>query len=68
METKERIGLKVRELRKSKRITQDFLAQKIGINRRHLSRLESGKSYPSIQLLEKIADYFEIEIKDFFID
>lgn len=68
MDLKKKIGEKIREIRKSQNLDQKCLAEKININNIYLCRIERGKSYPSIQLLEKIADYFEVGIQYFFAD
>ena len=49
------LGLRIKEVRKNKKLTQTQLAEKIGIDYKHLSRIEVGSSYPSINTLEKIA-------------
>ena len=36
-------------------LSQKELAEKIGINQSHISRLESGRHNPSIQFLQKVA-------------
>lgn len=66
--TKQKIGEKIRQVRKYKNIKQKCLAKELGIARAHLCKLERGRGYPSIQILEKIADYFEIELEYFFSD
>ncbi len=60
------LGRKIKEIRKSKGWTQEYLSEKIGINPKSVLRIESGKTFPTIQNLEKIAEVFEIEIFDLF--
>lgn len=64
--TKELLGARIKELRKVRDLSQDQLSEKIGIDPKHLSRIEVGKSYPSITTLEKIAYALDVEIKDLF--
>lgn len=64
--TKELLGARIKELRKGRRLSQDQLSEKINIDPKHLSRIEVGKSYPSLDTLEKIAKALSVEIKDFF--
>ena len=64
--TKELLGARIKELRKAKRLSQDELSEKINIDPKHLSRIEVGKSYPSLDTLEKIAKALNVEIKDLF--
>lgn len=64
--TKELLGARIKELRKAKRLSQDELSEKINIDPKHISRIEVGKSYPSLDTLEKIAKALNVEIKDLF--
>lgn len=64
--TKELLGLRIRELRKSKGLSQDQLSEQIGIDAKHLSRIELGKSFPYMETLEGIAKALGVEIKDLF--
>ena len=43
---------------------QDFLSQKLGISRSVLSYYESGKSEPTLSMLLKISDFFNIPIDE----
>lgn len=42
------------------------LGEKIGVSHAHISKLESGINSPSVDLLEKLADYFNIDVAYFF--
>ncbi|MBJ6751351.1 helix-turn-helix domain-containing protein [Geomonas anaerohicana] len=64
--TKELLGLRIRELRKTRELSQDQLSEKIGIDAKHLSRIELGKSFPYMETLEGIAEALDVEIKDLF--
>lgn len=64
--TKELLGARIKELRKAKGLSQEKLSEKVGIDSKHLSRIEVGKSYPSLDTLEKIANALHVEIKDLF--
>ncbi len=64
--TKELLGLRIRELRKSKGLSQEQLSEKIGIDSKHLSRIELGKSFPYMETLEGIAKALEVEMKELF--
>ena len=47
-------GNKLRELRKAKGYTQQALAEKAGIDEKHLSRVENGKYFPTYTTLNKL--------------
>lgn len=55
------LGQKIKEIRKKRGLTQDFLAEKVGIDSKHLSRIECGKNSLSLNLLYKICDVLNIE-------
>lgn len=50
------IGINVRRLRKRRKLTQEQLAQKIGITLTHLNRIEMGRALPGVELLYALAD------------
>lgn len=56
------LGAKIRYYRHLKGLEQTELADKIGITRQYLSRLENGTSKPSIDLLFRIAEILEIDV------
>jgi transcriptional regulator with XRE-family HTH domain len=66
METKKRIGIQIRELRKAKGLTQDELAGMIDRSTEALSNLERGVSLPGIDTLERLSDKLGVQLKDFF--
>ena len=57
----------IRELRKSKKVTQDELAAAVGVTRQTVISLENGKYNASLQLAHKISAYFGLKIEDVFI-
>lgn len=59
------LAKRIRQLRKEYGYTQEELAEKTGINYKHLQRLE-GKNPPAIRIdtLEKIANVFKTKIAD----
>lgn len=65
--TKEKIGRRIKDLRKIAGLTQEELADLVGIDPHHLSRLERGVHYPSIDTLELISQHLSVPLKDFFI-
>lgn len=56
------VGERVRELRKSRNMTQDALSEKIGISLKHWGAFERGTSGISIQNYIKVADYFGVTL------
>lgn len=59
------IGEKMKELRHQHGITQDRLAEVLGVSSQSVSRWELGICYPDLELLPVIANYFDITLDDF---
>lgn len=55
---------KLQNLRKSRGITQEELAQQLCVSRAAVSKWESGRGLPSIESLKDIAEYFSVTIDD----
>ena len=55
---------KLQELRKSRGLTQEELAEALYVSRTAVSKWESGRGYPSIDSLKEISNYFTITIDD----
>lgn len=60
------LGKKISELRKEKGITQEELADKLGISPQAVSKWENDLSCPDIMSLPDIADIFGITIDELF--
>ncbi len=58
------IGSRIAEKRKGKGITQEELANYLGVSKPAVSKWESGQSYPDILLLPELAAYFNISIDE----
>lgn len=58
------IGEQILFLRKNRGITQEQLAQKLGITNQAVSKWESGQCLPDIQLLPEIAEYFNVSVDE----
>ena len=55
---------KLAELRKSKGLTQEELAEALFVSRTAISKWESGRGYPSIDSLKGISRYFSVTIDE----
>lgn len=60
------LGIKIKNLRIDKDLSQEQLAEAVGMSREHLSCLECGKYSIQVNNLYKIADFFEVDVKYFF--
>lgn len=63
---KELLGMRIKEFRENRKLTQDKLAEMVGIDPKHLSRIENGRNYPSFETLEKILESLNISYQDIF--
>jgi len=55
---------KLQELRKSRSLTQEELAEALFVSRTAISKWESGRGYPSIESLKEISRFFSVTIDD----
>ena len=55
---------KLQELRKSKDLTQEELAEKLYVSRTAVSKWESGRGYPNIDSLKEISMFFSVSIDE----
>ncbi len=54
----------IADKRKEKGITQDELANYIGVSKASVSKWETGQSYPDVTFLPQLATYFNISIDE----
>ena len=66
MNIKEKIGLRLRELRSKKGLSQEKFSFECGLDRTYIASIEQGKRNVSIVNIEKIAKTFDMSIPDFF--
>lgn len=58
---------KVREIRKEKQMTQDYLASVSGISRKYLSMIEANKATPSVDIAVRIAEGLSVNVDKLFL-
>ena len=59
-------GTMIKRLRESKRMTQQQLAEKIGVSDKAISKWETGRGYPDISLIEPLAEALGVSIIELF--
>ena len=57
-----KIGEKIRLLRTKNKMTQEQLADRLGISYQSVSRWENGITYPDIEILPAIAKHFAVSL------
>lgn len=60
----EQIGKFIAELRKEKNLTQEQLAEVLGVNTKSISRWENGKTMPNLSMLPTLANELNVEISE----
>lgn len=58
----QKIGAFLKELRKDKAITQEQFAEILNVSNRSVSRWETGRNMPDLDILIQVADYYEVEL------
>lgn len=56
------IGDEIKRKRSEKNLTQDKLAEKIGVSRNYISDLENDRYVPSVKTLSKIASVLQMDL------
>lgn len=66
MDIKQKVGLRIKELRKELSLTQEALAFKAEVDKTYLNEVENGKRNISIVNLEKIISALELSLQQFY--
>ncbi|HEY6160715.1 MAG TPA: helix-turn-helix transcriptional regulator [Bacteroidia bacterium] len=66
MDIKKRIGLRIKELRTEKKLTQEELAWAAEIDRTYMNHVENGRKNISVEILEKIVKALSTDFSTFF--
>ena len=56
----------IRELRKSKSLRQEDLAEILGVTRQTIIAIENNKYDPTLELAMKISEYFDKSVNEIF--
>lgn len=65
-EIRKALGQRIKQFRKMAHFTQEELAEKINMDSKNLSRIETGNSYPTAGNLESISKILNVEIWQLF--
>ena len=67
MDVKTSIGLRIKDIRTDKKLTQEAVARKAEVDRTFMNHVENGKRNVSVETLEKIVcSGLEMSFKEFF--
>ncbi len=56
----------IKELRKSKKLRQEDLAEILGVTRQTIIAIENNKYDPTLELAMKISEFFEVTVNEIF--
>jgi transcriptional regulator with XRE-family HTH domain len=62
------IGQRIRKLRKEKDWTQKELGNRMGMDHRNVTKYETGAAKPSVKVLKRFAEAFEITVDELLYD
>jgi Predicted transcriptional regulators len=60
------LAQRLKQIRSERKITQDEVAQFLGVKRQTYSAYERSVSVPDSLTLKKLADYYEVSTEEFF--
>ncbi len=67
MSLKQNLGQKIQTLRKERKITQERLAEIVGIDPKNISKIENGNNYPTAENLSAIATALGVDVYELFV-
>jgi len=63
---KQEFAKRIKSLRKTRHLTQEQLAEYVGVDFRYISFIENAKSFPSCTIIEKLAEALGVNYSDMF--
>jgi len=66
MNIKKLLGKKLQQIRKSRKLTQEQVAEYVGVDTASISNIENGKYYPNAENLDKIMQILNIKPSEVF--
>lgn len=67
MTLKQDLGQRIQYLRKQQKLTQEALAELVGIDPKNISKIENGNNYPSAETITAIASALNVNIYELFV-
>ena len=66
MDIKQKVGNRIRELRKNLELSQEALALKSEVDRTYVTDVENGRRNVSLEILERLIKALNVSITEFF--
>jgi putative transcriptional regulator len=64
--TKEDFGVRVRALRRTTGLSQEHFADRVGVSRTHMGKIETGKANPTLEIIVRLAKGLDLSLADLF--
>lgn len=64
--TPKTLGTKIKKFRQDKKLTQEEVAEQIGVSSTYVGFIEQGQRTPSIKTADKIARALDVKLSDLF--
>ena len=61
-----KLGARLKEIRKARRLTQEALAEQVDLTPQYLSRLEGGRQSPSVETIANLAEALHVDLRELF--
>lgn len=58
------LGVKLREIRKKKKISQKDLAQELDVTQGYISKIETGDTMPTVELIKKLRKKYKVNLNN----
>ena len=68
MNTPQRIGKVIKDLRTTRGLSQEQLSVQSGVDQHYVSNIENGQRNPSVEMVERIATFFGFTLSRFFVE
>ena len=59
-----RLASKLKHIRQERKLTQEQLAERAGLTREYIARLETGRYDPTLSTIEKLAKALRVKVND----
>lgn len=60
------VGEQIKKIRRSRLLTQEILAERVGIDYKSLGRIEKGDYYPALDTLMRLSTALDVPLREFF--
>ena len=64
--TKEDFAVRVRALRRTTGLSQEHFADRVGVSRTHMGKIETGKANPTLEIIVRLARGLDLTLAELF--